>query len=62
MASSYVHVNDYLSKKNQHERDLNISFEAGPHIYTINNEKDKNNQAIFLSLFFSTNYQGLELQ
>lgn len=41
MASSYVHVNDYLSKKNQHERDLNISFEAGPHIYTINNEKDK---------------------
>ncbi len=36
-----VYANDYLAKKNPHERDFNISFEAGPHIYTINNERDK---------------------
>jgi hypothetical protein len=26
---------DFLAQKNKHERDLNISFEAGPHLYTI---------------------------
>jgi hypothetical protein len=30
---------DYLSKKNAHERDNNISFEEGPHIYTVNGER-----------------------
>ena len=25
-----------LAQINKHERDANISFEAGPHIYTIN--------------------------
>lgn len=38
--SSLIYINDYLSKKNYHKRDLNISFEAGPHVYTINNEKN----------------------
>ena len=33
--------NTYLSTLNAHERDKNISFEAGPHKYTINGEKDK---------------------
>ena len=27
---------NYLALKNKHERDANITFEAGPHIYTIN--------------------------
>ena len=34
-------MNTYLSTLNPHERDNNISFEAGPHKYTINGEKDK---------------------
>jgi len=29
---------DYLSKKNFHERDNSISFDEGPHIYTINGD------------------------
>ena len=30
---------DYLSKLNPHERDLNISFDAGPHKYTIKGQE-----------------------
>lgn len=30
---------DYLANKNKHMRDANISFEAGPHIYTIFGEE-----------------------
>ena len=30
----------FLSKKNAHERDLHISFEEGPHIYTIDGDSD----------------------
>ena len=33
--------NSYLSILNAHERDKNVSFEAGSHKYTINGEKDK---------------------
>ena len=28
-------VPDYLAKKNHHPRDDHISFEEGPHIYTV---------------------------
>ena len=31
---------DYLEKLNPHERDAHISFEEGPHIYTIDGESD----------------------
>ena len=31
---------DYLSKKNAHERDSHITFEEGPHIYTIDGDSD----------------------
>jgi hypothetical protein len=31
---------DYLAKLNPHERDSHISFEEGPHIYTIDGESD----------------------
>lgn len=39
---SEEYKNDYLSLLNPHERDSNIHFEAGPHIYTIHdgNEND----------------------
>ncbi len=30
----------YLAKKNPHKRDANITFEEGPHIYTINGNSD----------------------
>jgi ATP-dependent exoDNAse (exonuclease V) beta subunit len=30
---------DYLSKLNEHERDKNITFEEGPHIYTVCGER-----------------------
>ena len=30
----------YLAKKNQHERDTHISFDEGPHIYTIDGDSD----------------------
>lgn len=33
------HIPDYLAKKNAHPRDPNITFEEGPHIYTINGER-----------------------
>ena len=29
-----------LAKQNPHERDAHISFEEGPHIYTIDGESD----------------------
>ena len=29
---------DYLEKKNAHERDAHITFEEGPHIYTIDGD------------------------
>jgi hypothetical protein len=32
---------DFLALKNKHERDLNISFEAGPHLYTIKGAEGK---------------------
>ena len=32
-------TNDYLAKKNHHPRDSNISFEEGPHIYTVLGER-----------------------
>jgi len=32
---------DFLAQKNRHERDLNISFEAGPHLYTIKDAEGK---------------------
>uniref|UniRef100_A0A6C0IM20 PD-(D/E)XK endonuclease-like domain-containing protein n=1 Tax=viral metagenome TaxID=1070528 RepID=A0A6C0IM20_9ZZZZ len=32
---------DFLAKKNKHDRDLNISFEAGPHLYTIKGAEGK---------------------
>ena len=31
---------EYLSKQNPHERDTHISFEEGPHIYTIDGDSD----------------------
>lgn len=31
---------DTLSKKNPHERDTHISFDEGPHIYTIDGDSD----------------------
>ena len=31
---------DYLEKINHHERDSHISFEEGPHIYTIDGDSD----------------------
>ena len=31
---------DMLAKKNPHERDEHISFNEGPHIYTIDGESD----------------------
>jgi ATP-dependent exoDNAse (exonuclease V) beta subunit len=31
---------DYLEKQNPHERDSHISFEEGPHIYTIDGDSD----------------------
>ena len=31
---------DYLSKKNAHERDSHITFDEGPHIYTIDGDSD----------------------
>lgn len=34
-------VPDYLAKLNPHERDECIKFDAGPHIYTINNDSSK---------------------
>ena len=30
----------YLAKKNPHPRDKCISFDEGPHIYTINGDSD----------------------
>ena len=30
----------FLAKKNAHERDSHISFEEGPHIYTIDGDSD----------------------
>tara|TARA_B110000967_G_scaffold207760_1_gene257941 strand:- start:1940 stop:2725 length:786 start_codon:yes stop_codon:yes gene_type:complete len=32
-------TNDYLAEKNKHPRDVNISFEEGPHIYTVCGER-----------------------
>jgi ATP-dependent exoDNAse (exonuclease V) beta subunit len=32
---------DFLARKNKHERDENISFEAGPHLYTIKGAENK---------------------
>ena len=32
---------DFLAQKNKHIRDLNISFEAGPHLYTIKGAEGK---------------------
>ena len=32
---------DFLALNNKHERDLNISFEAGPHLYTIKGAEEK---------------------
>lgn len=37
---SEEYKNDYLSLLNPHERDLNIKFDAGPHIYTIHHVAD----------------------
>jgi len=31
---------DYLSKLNCHERDSHITFDEGPHIYTIDGDSD----------------------
>ena len=31
---------DYLEKKNPHERDTHITFDEGPHIYTIDGDSD----------------------
>ena len=31
---------DYLKNKNKHPRDDHISFDEGPHIYTIDGESD----------------------
>jgi hypothetical protein len=33
----------YLANLNPHARDANISFEAGPHLYTINSNNDNSN-------------------
>jgi hypothetical protein len=33
--------NDYLSKQNPHPRDTQITFEEGPHLYTIAGHEDK---------------------
>ena len=30
----------YLAEKNSHPRDANISFDEGPHIYTINGDSN----------------------
>ena len=30
----------FLSKKNAHQRDAHISFDEGPHIYTIDGDSD----------------------
>ena len=30
----------FLAEKNSHERDAHISFEEGPHIYTIDGDSD----------------------
>jgi len=35
MAATTTTTLDFLARKNQHERDADISFEAGPHKYTI---------------------------
>jgi hypothetical protein len=32
---------DFLAQKNKHMRDLNITFEAGPHLYTIKGAENK---------------------
>ncbi len=32
---------DFLAQKNKHIRDLNITFEAGPHLYTIKGAEGK---------------------
>jgi hypothetical protein len=37
---SEEYKNDYLSLLNPHERDSNIKFDAGPHIYTIHHVDD----------------------
>jgi len=36
----YVDEPNFLAKKNAHERDSHISFEEGPHIYTIDGDSD----------------------
>ena len=41
--TAYSSLN-YLALKNKHERDANISFEAGPHIYTINDGSQQNSK------------------
>lgn len=32
-------TNEYLAEKNKHTRDINITFEEGPHIYTVCGER-----------------------
>lgn len=44
---------DYLSKKNEHERDKNITFDEGPHIYTVNGDSDYTSVTTFVHQPFS---------
>ena len=43
---------DYLEKKNAHERDAHITFDEGPHIYTIDGSSDYTSVTTFCHSHF----------
>ena len=43
---------NYLSEKNAHVRDASISFDEGPHIYTINGESNYDSVTTFIGEHF----------
>ena len=44
---------DYLAKKNEHERDKYITFEEGPHIYTVHGDSSFMSVTTFIHSNFS---------
>ena len=44
---------DFLAEKNSHERDSHITFEEGPHIYTIDGDSSFTSVTTFIHGNFS---------
>lgn len=49
-------MSDYLSKKNFHERDAHITFDEGPHIYTI----DGDSSFMSVTTFLKNNFEKFD--